>query len=431
MNLRNMPYIPNHISFRRYREIDVYDLKNNESFLIDEEAFSLLKSIDGDTSYAQILQKYPESKKEEIKDALQQFIDLGIVDNKSDAQKLSLSKKTEYSSPKLPNKNPFSKPYLQNIMINITERCNLSCKHCYITDKNTLDMPLERLKALIKDFYKLQGIRLILTGGEPFLYSELKALLEFLKKFPLQKVMLSNGVLIGKDQRILDLLRDNYFEVFVSIDGLEASHNDFRDANCFHDAINGIKTLLDNHIAVSINTMVHKQNLHEFIELYELISSLGEIRNWSIDIPTFDDQTPKEIIDRYAITPKEGGRILKNYGWGVVFESGGVISGSEESVEYACGPHLIAIDVLGNITKCGFFSEQNIGKVFEIGLKKGWKLIQKELNWTLDELECNKINCEFMNDCRGGCRYRALKNSGSVYGVDSFKCYQFGKMSEE
>ena len=66
----------------------------------------------------------------------------------------------------------------------------------------------------------------------------------------------------------------NNFEIYVSIDGLETSHNDFRDADCFKDSIDGIKLLLKKELKVSINTMVHKQNINEFDDLYKLIHSL-------------------------------------------------------------------------------------------------------------------------------------------------------------
>jgi radical SAM protein with 4Fe4S-binding SPASM domain len=232
--------------------------------------------------------------------------------------------------------------------------------------------------------------------------------------------MLSNGVLIKKNPEILSLLKENYFDVYISIDGMKETHDDFRNAECFHDAIDGIKLLLANDISTSINTMVHKQNIHEFEEMLTMINSIGNIKNWSVDIPTFEDSTPKDIIEKYGITPEEGGKILKDYGWGVIYES--------EEGNYACGPNLMAIDVTGVVTKCGFFQEKSVGNVHDLGVEKCWKLIQKNLNWSIDDLECKELNCEFLNECSGGCRYRAYQNTGNILGVDTYKCYQFGKL---
>ena len=420
MNPKDFPYIPHHIVLRRYEEINIHDLKNDESFVIGDEAFSVLKHINGCNSVENILDKYPENKRQEVTEALNDFHELDIISFSSgDLPDKSLVS-TEHLS--LPEKNVFKPPYLKNLMINITEKCNLTCKHCYISDKNPIDFPFDKLKEMIRDFYELQGIKLVLTGGEPLLYSQLRDLLIFLKDIPLIKVLLSNGVLFKENPDLIDLLRDNYFEVFVSIDGLENTHNDFRDADCFQDSIEGIKILLKEDITVSINTMVHKQNLNEFDDMFKLFKSLGIIKNWSIDIPTFDKTTPKAIRDKYEITAKEGGEILRDYGWGEYHSS--------ESYDFACGPNIMAIDVLGVVTKCGFFYDENVGNVFDLGLKKSWELLQKNLNWRISELECCKLNCEYLEACRGGCRYRAYQATGDICGIDSYKCAQFGRLNE-
>ncbi|TFF94475.1 MAG: radical SAM protein [Promethearchaeota archaeon] len=424
MNLNSYPYVPKYIVLRKYKDYNIYDLKNDESYIVDEEAYELLKFSNGLRTVSQIIDNFPKNNKKDLLDGIEQFESLGIIQLGS-SKILSKEKKTiEHIN--IHKENPLNPPYLKNLMINITERCNLSCKHCYITEKNKIDMPLKNLMSLIDDFYLYQGIRLILTGGEPLLYSQFKELLTKLTLIPLQKVILTNGVLISEmEEESLNLLKNNYFEVFVSIDGLEKSHNDFRNANCFNATIKGIKTLLNNDITVSVNTMVHKQNLDEFEGIYKIISDLGKIRNWSIDIPTFDEETPKKIREKYEISYEEGGEVLKNYGWGVIYES----PSEGEEVDYACGPYLMAVDVIGNITKCGFnFYDESFGNVFKLGLKKSWELIQKNLNWSIQDLECAKIECEYLDECRGGCRYRALQHTGDIHGIDSFKCYQFGKL---
>ena len=420
MNLKDIPSIPLHIVLRRYEDINIFDLKNDESFVIDEEAYSVLRLINGIASVEDILDSYPETKRQEVKEALNDFHELSIVEINSNRMP---EKSARIIDPiKLPEKNIFNPPYLKNLMINITEKCNLTCKHCYITNKKPTDFHFDKLKEIIQEFYELQGIKLVLTGGEPLLYSHLNELMKYLIEIPLMKVLLSNGVLINQNPEFIDLLRNNYFEVFVSIDGLEDTHNDFRDANCFQDSMDGIKTLIKEGITVSVNTMVHKQNLNEFGELFNLFKSLKHIKNWSIDIPTFENTTPKAIRDKYEITAEQGGAILRDYGWGEYHSS--------ESYDFACGPNIMAIDVLGVVTKCGFFYNENVGNVFELGLKKSWELLQKNLNWRISELECAKLDCEYLEACRGGCRYRAYQATGNLCGIDSYKCAQFGKLRE-
>jgi len=422
MNLHHFAYIPNHIVLRRYKTVEIYDLKQEESYIIDEEAYSLLQLVDGTTTIESIANQYEKDKKEEALEALEQFNELDIVKVSEDSINDSSSLSKQHIS--IPDENPFKPPFLKNLMINITERCNLTCKHCYITDKNQKDMDLEKLLQLIREFFELQGIRLILTGGEPFLYDKINSLLQELVQIPLQKVLLTNGVLIGQQEsEIMELLKKNHFEVFVSLDGMKSSHNELRNSECFQDTIDGIKRLLDYDITVSINTMVHKKNVEEFEEMSQFLRSLGKIKNWAIDVPTFEEPISQSVREMYEISPEKGGEILRNYGWGVMVESGL----GEEGLDLACGPNLMAIDVVGRVTKCGFFTEISPGNVFVIGLNESWKFIQKEANWDIHELKCAELECEYLEDCRGGCRFRAFKCSDNIKGVDSYKCVQYEK----
>ena len=171
------PYIPKHIVLRRYEQVNIYDLKNDESYIVDDEAYSVLNLINGTNSNDRIIDNYQGNKKKEVSEALNDFYELNIIDF-SDTEVIDKSN-ILFEHIDLPRKNPFAPPFLKNLMINITEKCNLKCKHCYITNKNPINFPLEKLIKIITEFYNLQGIRLILTGGEPFLYSKLKDLLIF------------------------------------------------------------------------------------------------------------------------------------------------------------------------------------------------------------------------------------------------------------
>jgi radical SAM protein with 4Fe4S-binding SPASM domain len=445
MDQESFPFIPNHIVLRRYDEIDIFNLAKDEDYTIDEEAFDLLKKVNGKHRVVDIINEFNEEGGREALEALEFFAEEGIIetsDSKVIADTINNLRHLD-----LPDKNPFDPPYLRFLMINITEKCNLTCKHCYITDKNQIDIPLHGLKALITEFYRLQGEKIILTGGEPLLYGQLEELLVFLKDIPLKKVLLTNGVLIEKKKHLLDLIKENNFEVFVSIDGLEDTHNDFRDADCFGASILGIKLMLDMSITVSVNTMIHKKNLEEFDELSAYLKSLGSIKTWTVEVPTFDDSTPNSIIEIYDITPEEGGLIMRDYWWGESYDSSGVSfegSSSEEEepeaeatdienkhMEYACGPFLMAVDVLGQVTKCGFFTDKSPGNVLKIGLKESWRGIQRSCIWDIKDLKCTDLNCDVIDECRGGCRYRALKHSNDLYGLDPYKCIAYNKIHEK
>ena len=71
------------------------------------------------------------------------------------------------------------------------------------------------------------------------------------------------------------------------------------------------------------------------------------------------------------------------------------------------------------MTKCGFF-EDAVGDVFD--LEDAWRELRRKYIWSLSELKCK---CDFVRECKGGCRYRALHYSGDIFGEDPVMCAIF------
>jgi len=78
----------------------------------------------------------------------------------------------------------------------------------------------------------------------------------------------------------------------------------------------------------------------------------------------------------------------------------------------------MAIMADGNVAKCTFYSDDAVGRV-EDGLKACWQKIKPI---RLDELKCD---CEYLESCRGGCRYRAGL-FGDPLGKDLNRCALYG-----
>ena len=70
----------------------------------------------------------------------------------------------------------------------------------------------------------MQGLRVLVTGGEPLLHSEFDALNDFLSDYPLRRVLLSNGLLLNSK----NMKTFNVDEIQISIDGLDDSHDAIR-----------------------------------------------------------------------------------------------------------------------------------------------------------------------------------------------------------
>ena len=107
------------------------------------------------------------------------------------------------------------------IIAEITNRCNLRCKHC-CTSSTSKGEDLDYSKLIeIVDSYNTSEI--YITGGEPFLYRDLPLLLKELKKRDIFISLATNGTLnpFYNNLRFLDRIQ-------VSVDGLPEDHNQLR-----------------------------------------------------------------------------------------------------------------------------------------------------------------------------------------------------------
>jgi radical SAM protein with 4Fe4S-binding SPASM domain len=373
--------IASHCSLKRLEEPYLYDIENDELYELGEEAY-------------QFLLKCSQGERVSVKKEDEEFIQYCLSEN------LVVLSETPVKRDGIPHPSPI--PSLRYLEFQITDRCNLRCRHCYIGDGLHQDLPLEKIFKVLKEFEEIQGLRLLLSGGEPLLHPHFWKINEILREFPFRSILLSNGTLITKD--IAKKLRVH--EVQVSLDGMKEGHESIRGEGTFEKTLQAIDNLQEANIRVSIATMIHRRNLKEFDRLASLIQSKN-IGEWNVDIPCIAGRMEenKEIW----VSPSEAGPYLQ-YGYG-----GGLHSSEKNAT---CGAHLCAILPSGRVAKCGLFSQEPVGSIDE-GLRVCWDRIPRI---QLKELICN---CPELEECRGGCRFRA-KLQGDIFQPDLFQCYARG-----
>ena len=247
----------------------------------------------------------------------------------------------------------------------------------------------------------MQGLRVLITGGEPLLHSKLVEINEMLPQFSIRKVLFTNGLLLKK--ALLKKLHVD--EIQISIDGLEDAHDSLRGKGTFRLAMDALNLSIHSGFDVSIATMVHPKNLGDFDKMEKLFKDKG-IKEWTVDVPCITGRLKEN--SEFHMNPEIGGKYLK-YGYGEGLHSG--------TPGFACGLHLMAVMADGNVSKCSFYSEKAVGKI-EDGLRECWKKIKPI---KLDELRCD---CDYVELCRGGCRYRA-ELLGDPLGKDFYKCVSY------
>lgn len=375
----------NHV-LRKLEKPVVYNIHDDQLYELDDEAYEFLKKCDGRTPCSLAISGAGSNK-----ETIGYMLDEGIIQlqDKANFRKIKTGRS--------------QMPSLRYLLLNITNKCNLACKHCYIGKSGDTDIGLHIFENAVSQFENMGGLKLMISGGEPLMHSGFRELMEILPQYELRKVILSNGTLIGKKEA--KKLSGYVDEVQVSIDGIN-SHDLLRGRGSYKKAMRGIENLQGFNIPVSIATMVHKYNICEFEEMEELFSEM-DICAWSIDVPC----STGNLKDNQDFIPdmKEAASFL-GYGFG---------EGAHESTgNYTCGSHLCAISPDGKVSKCGFFEDEPAGDVHD--LRKAWAKLCQDYLWTLDKLECH--DCRVIKECRGGCRFRAKQYRG-ILAPDPLLCH--------
>jgi len=355
----------------------VYNIRNDELYELDTESFEFLKKCSSSGGYFSEADKF-----------IEYCLNEGI---------LVLDRTLSRRPPVI--KSPV--PSLRYLELQITDQCNLSCGHCYISEKSSAELSPGQVRNIMEEFEELQGLRVLITGGEPLLHSSFPEINDMLRNYCVRKILFTNGLLL--DEEVLSGL--NVDEIQISIDGLETAHDLLRGKGVFKKAMDAVVRSLETGFEVSVSTMVHSGNLGDFDEMETMFKKL-RIKDWTIDIPCVTGRLQRNV--EFQVSPDEGGKFLK-YGFGEG------VHGSEPG--FACGLHLASVMADGRVSKCTFYADQPLG-VIEEGLRECRRRLRPV---RLEELKCD---CGHIEICRGGCRYRAGL-FGDAMGKDIYRCAFF------
>lgn len=296
-------------------------------------------------------------------------------------------------------------PSLRYLMVEVTDRCNLRCRHCYLGDAGTRDLEWETLQGVLDDFDDIGGLRLMVTGGEPLLYPHFDLLDRALAGRSFRGVLISNGTLMQG----VNLGKSNFKEVQFSVDGLEEGHDYLRGKGTYRKAMAAVRRALEAGMDVSVATVIHARNLHELEGLGETLAEM-DVLSWTLEYPV-EWGRMKDNRD-LMVEPGVAAPLFEmEWGWGA----------HEGAPGYACGAHLAAVEPGGRLVKCGYYREESGGNVAsEGGLRRAWLELPKM------RLEGACAGCDVLADCGGGCRFRAELMAGAG-GPDPLMCARMGR----
>lgn len=166
--------------------------------------------------------------------------------------------------------------------VEITERCNLRCAHCYI-NRPAADRKVRKRElsfsgwARIIDELTAEGsLWLLLTGGEPLLHPDFRDIYTHAKKRGMIITLFTNGTLISPE--MADFLEDlPPFSVEITVYGrTQGTYEAVTGVpGSYEKCLRGIDLLLDRKVRLELKTVAMTLNAHELGDLKAWAKNLG------------------------------------------------------------------------------------------------------------------------------------------------------------
>jgi len=155
----------------------------------------------------------------------------------------------------------------------LTYNCNLKCKMCPFWRRPSENLSTLKEKEILKQMYDSGVCAVGFEGGEPLLRADLPEILAYSCSLPLHTSIITNGTLLKS--RIDEIAPYINGIVFVSLDGMEKTHDQIRGVDgCFKRAIEGI-TAAKKKVSVRINMTIMSDNIYEVEDTVKLAKDLG------------------------------------------------------------------------------------------------------------------------------------------------------------
>ncbi|MBF0336439.1 MAG: radical SAM protein [Nitrospirae bacterium] len=164
---------------------------------------------------------------------------------------------------------------------NLTNYCNLSCKHCYSSAKPLTEraytngaevdaLTLSEIRAIIPTLYD-NGIRcVILSGGEPLLRDDIFDIARELKGAGIMTALSTNGLLINEGLK--DEITQCFDYVGVSIDGLPQVHDSFRGlSGAYGRSIDALRMCMDWGLDVGLRFTLSQATYGSLEHIFDIV----------------------------------------------------------------------------------------------------------------------------------------------------------------
>ena len=214
------------------------------------------------------------------------------------------------------------KGLLSQVSMELTERCNNNCLHCYINlpaddeEAKKKEITFAEIRRIVDEAAMMGCLSCHLTGGEPLLKEGFSDIYLYLKRKGIGVTVSTNATLINS--KIANLFRKYPPQnLEVSIYGLSKKTYEgvTRNSGSFDAFKQGISLLKKNRIPFTLKTAALPQNFHEIKEMRDFAQSLtgkplGVVLQLNLG-SKFDDAKRRTRIKKLRLPPDQVIQVLK------------------------------------------------------------------------------------------------------------------------
>lgn len=312
-------------------------------------------------------------------------------------------------------------------VIELTNRCNIDCVHCYISGgagQNDPELTAAEWDGIFGQIARRGTLWLLVTGGEPFIRPDLPEILEKLKRKGLLYTLFSNGTLI--DDSAVAMLRDwRPFSVEITLYGAtEKTYEKVTGSGkAFRACLRGIERLLKAGIRTELKTVVLTLNRHELDGIRRIAEELGAPFRFDTAIhkAVHSGKTP----EKYRLSPEEVAAYdvedpERLESWLQFLKRKPAARRLDHYYHCGAGVSTFAVTAHGLLNVCGFSDEPG-WDLRTGGFDECWDVVIPELRRRkLDrEFECRK--CDLLLLC-GHCAPLAKLETGDPQSKVDYFC---------
>ena len=351
-----------------------------------------------------------------------------------------------------------------SLAFELTPVCNMACKMCYVRmDKKTQESIAPLRPA--KDWLALAGeardkglLFILLTGGEPFLYPELRELLSGLHKQGFIVSINTNGTMI--DEKAVEWLKRTP-PVRLNITLYGSSDATYQrlcgSSDGFTRATHAIRLLREAGIPVKINVSVTPWNAEDLEGIFEFCRQerlipqatsymFPPLRRDAGSVGKNQRFTPEEAAywsakivsllngeDRFLQRIESGE--IPTMPCGDPEECERIGEGEGDVIHCRAGRCTGWVTWDGKFLMCGMIPDDNAPRIFETDFAGAWEHIVRKADEIRLPAACK--DCELKDECKA-CAAMVYTESGDFAKVPDYRCrmahaypMQAGRLAEE